>query len=124
MIGSLKCGIDRRLSNIFFNGVSKQSFKITSLKITSLIKNLNEFHLNNLNTNTKFNKFNSNNNNSKILQDNFEKNIQNIIIKSGFRHKITTDEKCYYINKQSSFVIIDDNESIEIEYGFDKTTNN
>lgn len=82
-----------------------------SLKLKLLLRNLKRL------------KYSNNTFNSKIHEESVEK----IIIESGFKHKNNTNEKCYYINqpngsqKPPDFIVVDDNESIELECKSKKT---
>lgn len=86
---------------------------IISLKLKLLLRNL------------KLVKYSNNTFNSKIHEESIEK----IIIGSGFKHRLNIDknEKCYYINQPNGsqrppdFIVVDNNESIELECKSKKT---
>jgi len=84
-----------------------------SLKLKLLLRNLKQL------------KYSNNTFNSKIHEESVEK----IIIESGFKHKnnISENEKCYYINQPNGsqrppdFIVVDNNESVELECKSKKT---
>lgn len=82
-----------------------------SLKLKLLLRNLKQL------------KYSNNTFNSKIHEESVEK----IIIESGFKHKNNTNEKFYYINQPNGsqrppdFIVVDNNESVELECKSKKT---
>lgn len=87
---------------------------IKSLKLKLLLQNIKQL------------KYSHNNFNSKIHEESVEK----IIIESGFKHKLDKndiDEKFYYINQPNGsqrppdFIVVDNDESIELECKSKKT---
>lgn len=84
-----------------------------SVKLKLLLRNLKQLTYSNNTLNSKMH----------------EESVEKIIIESGFKHKntINENEKCYYINqpkgsqKPPDFIVVDDNESVELECKSKKT---